>query len=574
MRFSKIFSLLCCILIFSLSYGQEENRSGSFTAPLDIPMLLSGNFGELRSTHFHSGIDIKTQQQIGKNVYASKEGYVSRIKIQSGGYGNSIYIKHPDGYTTVYAHLNDFIPEIADYVKNIQYAHRKFETDIFPEKYRFPLAKGQIIGHSGNTGYSGGPHLHYEIRDANQRPLNVLRFNFNIRDNIPPQITNIAVYPVEDNSYINGRNRKVIYKPVRINGDYILTDTISICGKAGFGVETYDYLNGTGNRCTVYSIKLIVNGMVVYYHEMDKFSFSEVRYLNSHIDYEERMLNDLNIHRLFRDPNNKLSIYKKMVNNGIIEFSADSVYHIRVEIKDAYSNGTTLAFNAYGYKVNDAPVQKTSDSLYVKTFFYNDVNTYQTPEIKITLPEYVLYRNIDFKYAALSKDTLPYSDLHFIHSDLTPLCGSYKLSIKAKNLPQQLAKKAFIASVDRDNELNAYGGTWQNGFVTASVDCFGKFFILVDTIPPLIKPKAFIPNQHYTTDDHLTFEISDELSGLKSYNGYIDNEWALFAYDRKSDKLTYTVDKERLTGGKKHTLEIVVVDERNNISVYRSGFYY
>lgn len=574
MYFQKLISLLICLSIPFLFFGQEKSKFGDFSAPLDIPMLLSGNFGELRSTHFHSGIDIKTQQQTGKNVYAAKDGYVSRIKIQSAGYGRSIYISHPDGYTTVYAHLNDFIPELDVYVKSIQYAQRKFETDVYPEKYKFPLVKGQLIGHSGNTGYSGGPHLHFEIRDASQNPLNVLKFNFNIKDNIPPEISCLAIYPAEDKSRINGRNKKVIYKPVRVNGQYILEDTISIAGKVGFGIETYDYLNGTGNRCTVYSIELTVNGTVIYLHEMDKFSFSEVRYLHSHVDYEERILNDLNIHKLFPDPNNKLSIYKRLTNNGIVDFVKDSVYLITIAVKDAYLNGASLTFNVSGKESNDVPLQGQIDSSFVKTFFYNQINTYQTPEVKIMLPEYVLYRNIDFRYAALRKDTLTYSELHFIHSDLTPLCGSYRLSIKARNLPQGLAKKAFIASVDRKNKLNVFGGSWQNGFVTASVDCFGKFFILVDTLAPLIKPVAFKANQNYAANEVLSFEITDDLSGLKSYNGYIDDEWALFEYDKKSNSLTYTVDAGRLTAGKKHALEIVVVDDRNNISVYKSGFYY
>ncbi|HJX71882.1 MAG TPA: M23 family metallopeptidase [Bacteroidales bacterium] len=574
MHFARFVSLFFCLLVPGLLDGQEKNKFENFTAPLDIPMFLSGNFGELRSTHFHSGIDIKTQQQIGKNVYASKDGYVSRIKIQSGGYGKSVYLFHPEGYTTVYAHLNDFIPEIASYVKDIQYAQRKYEINVFPEKYRIPVVKGQLIGHSGNTGYSGGPHLHYEIRDAYQNPLNVLRFGFNILDNIAPEIKHLAVYPVEPSSIINGRNNKVIYEPVRINGEYILKDTLTASGMAGFGIETYDYLNGSGNRCAVYSIELAVNGLIVYYHEMNKFSFSEVKYLNSHLDYEERILNNLSIHKLFPDPNNKLSIYKTVHNNGIVYFSDDSVYHVRISVKDAYSNSTSLFFKVSGTKSNHAPLQNTTDSSFVKTFYYSQVNTYQTPEIKIVIPEYALFRDIDFKYAALKKDTLPYSDLHVIHSDLTPLCGSYRLSIRTKNMSVNLAKKAFIASVDRKNKLNVFGGTWQNGFVSASVDCFGRFFILVDTMAPSVKPVAFRSNQYCKADDTISFEITDDLSGLKSYNGYIDDEWALFEYDKKSNSLSYTIDKERLTPGIKHALEIVVVDDRNNISVYKSGFYY
>ncbi len=314
MRYSGFVSMFLCLLVSGLLDGQEKSKYGSFAPPLDIPILLSGNFGELRSTHFHSGIDIKTQQQTGKNVCASKEGYVSRIKIQSGGYGKSVYLYHPEGYTTVYAHLNDFIPEIASYVKEIQYAQRKYEINVFPEKYRIPVIKGQLIGHSGNTGNSGGPHLHFEIRDAGQNPLNVLKYGFNIRDDIAPDIRHLAVYPVEPGSIINGRSNKVVLKPVLINGQYVLIDTLSASGLTGFGIETYDYMNGTGNRFTVYSIELVVNDIVVYLHEMDKLSFGEMKYLNSHIDYEERILNKLSIHKLFLDPNNRLGIYTTVIS--------------------------------------------------------------------------------------------------------------------------------------------------------------------------------------------------------------------------------------------------------------------
>ncbi|MBN2212870.1 MAG: M23 family metallopeptidase [Bacteroidales bacterium] len=574
MYFLRSFLLFPCILVTGLLDGQENSRYENFTAPLDIPLLLSGNFGELRSTHFHSGIDIKTQQQTGKNVYASKDGYVSRIKIQSSGYGKSVYLSHPDGYTTVYAHLNDFVPEIASYVKDNQYAQRRFEINLFPERYRIPVTKGQLIGYSGNTGYSGGPHLHFEIRDANQHPLNVLRFRFNIMDDIPPVIKHLVVYPVEAVSLINGRNNKVIYQPVSIKGSYVLKDTINISGLAGFGIETYDYLNGTGNRCTVYSIEMAVNDTIIYLHEMDEFSFSEVKYLNSHIDYEERILKNLNIHKLFLDPNNKLSIYRIIRNKGILDFTDDSVFNVRITVKDAYSNSTSLAFTVCGADQGITPLQANTDSSFVKTFYYDQVNTYQTPEIKIVLPEYSLYRNIGFKYAALNIDTLLYSDLHIIHSDLTPLCGSYRLSIRTRNIPGNLAKKALIATVDRKNEMSTCGGTWQDGFITASVNCFGRFFVLIDTLAPTIKPVKFSPNQYYSANDTMSFEIKDHLSGLKSCNGYIDDKWALFEYDKKSNSLCYALDKERLISGVRHILEIVVVDDRNNISVYKSGFYY
>lgn len=574
MRVLSYFFIPVFLILTEQLFSQYTKHQEDFSSPLNIPLYLSGNFGEIRSTHIHSGLDIKTQQQTGKEVFASKEGYVSRIKVQSGGYGNSLYILHPDGYTTVYAHLNDVLPEIAAYIKNMQYAQRKFEIDVFPEKYRFSVSRGQLIAHSGNTGNSGGPHLHFEIRDAYQEPLNGLKFHFEIQDNIAPVIYNLVVYPVGDKSLINGKNKKLFITPVRTNGKYRLPDSVIISGNAGFGIETYDYLNGSGNRCTVYSIKLSVNDTVYYYHEMDKFAFSEVKYLNSHIDYEAKVIGNLTIHRLFLDPNNHLSIYKIIKDKGMISFKRDSVYNINIEVKDAYMNSAELNFVVKGAEIENSIWQKPADSSYIKVFHYDQINTYQTPEIRLMLPEYSLYRDIPFKYSSVKTDSLPYSDLHFVHADLTPLCSSYNISIRTRNLPPNLTKKAFIAMVDRENKIYSYGGTWQKGFITATADCFGKFFIMLDTIAPDIKPVNFRTNGHYAADDRISFEIQDDLTGIKSYNGYIDNEWALFEYDRKTNTLLYKIDKERLIKGKKHSLELVVVDDRDNISVYKSGFYY
>lgn len=574
MYFSRLLPTIWLLFITILIFSQEKNKPGNFISPLDIPLLLSGNFGELRSTHFHSGIDFKTQQQTGKNVYASNEGYVSRIKIQAGGYGKSLYILHPDGYTSVYAHLNDYIPQIARYVKDYQYKQKNFEVDIYLQKNDFPVTKGQLVAQSGNTGNSGGPHLHFEIRDASQNPLNVLQFNLNILDNIAPEIVNLAIYPVEDNSFINGKNSKLILKPVKINGIYTIQDSLKISGKAGFGIETYDYLNGSGNKCTVYSIELAIDDTIYYYHEMDKLSWGEMKYINSHLDYEENLLQKIKLHKLHLDPNNKAGIYRIVKNRGIIHFSDDTVYKVRVTVKDTYLNTTHLEFNVRGTRASYIHRQHERDSMFVKTFFFDQRNEYQTPDLRILVPEYSLFKNIHFSYSAISVDSLIYSDLHFVHTELVPLCRSYNISIRTKNLPERLQGKALIASVDRENKINALGGEWRNGFVTSSAAYFGKFFVAVDTLKPVIKPVNFKSNGYYSADNVISFEIKDEFSGIKTYNGYIDNEWALFEYDRKVNLLSYRLDQERVLKGGKHTIEIVIVDNCNNIAVYRSGFYY
>ena len=574
MQFFRYFILIYSTFLTTHIYSQVKYAHENFKAPLDISLFLSGNFGELRSSHFHSGIDIKTQQQIGKNVYASQEGYISRIKIQSGSYGNALYITHPDGYTTVYGHLNDYIPLIARYIKNYQYQLKSFEVDVYPEKGEFPVSQGQLVAHSGNTGNSGGPHLHFEIRNVDQEPLNVLRFNFNIEDKIPPVILNMAVYPVTSNSFINSKNEKLIISPVKSNGVYELPDSLKISGSAGFGLETYDYLNGSSNRCTVYSIELSVDDTIYYYHEMDKFSFEEMKYVNSHMDYEEYILKNIKLHKLCPDPNNRLSIYKILKNRGIVDFSKDTVFHVKITVKDAYLNTSVLKFNVQGSTASYIHNQLPQDSLFLKTFFYNQQNTYQTPDFKISMPAYSLFKNINFTYSALHVDSIKYSDLHFVHSDLVPLCQSYSLSIKTNDLPETLQHKALIVSIDRENKVNAVGGDWKDGFITSPVKYFGKFFITIDTIAPEIRSITFKRNATYNVSDALSFRIKDNLSGIKSYNGFIDNHWALFEYDQKDDLLSYKIDPERIQQGMKHTIEIKVVDDRNNTATFTSVFYY
>ncbi|MBN2612749.1 MAG: M23 family metallopeptidase [Bacteroidales bacterium] len=574
MQLFRVFSVVYILLGSAGSYAQKSYNQYDFAPPLDIPLFLSANFGELRGTHFHSGLDFKTQQQIGKNVYASDEGYISRIKVQSGSYGKSLYITHPNGFTTVYAHLNEYMPEVEKYINSYQYAVKKFEVDVYPGKNEFPVSKRQFIAKSGNTGYSGGPHLHFEIRDQNQHPLNALKFNFNITDNIRPEIVNLAIYPVDEfRSLINGKPGKMILRPVKTKDGYTLKDTVLISGNTGFGIETYDYLNGSGNKCTVYSIELSVNGLVYYYHLMDKFSFDESKYISSHVDYEEYILQKIKLHKLFPDPNNKLSIYRIIKDGGVVNFQPDSVYNIKIEVKDTYLNTSVLSFMVKGGPAVCLEPKYVIDSSFVRTLYYHQFNGYIGDGCRISMQPNTLFKNINFTCSALEVDTLLYSPLHFVHSDLVPVGRSYTLAIKAENLARQYYTKALIACLDRENKQVAEGGAWNNGFIEASVRKFGRFFIALDTIPPDIKPLDFKNNGIFQAGDIIKFKITDDFSGIKSYNGYIDNEWALFEYDAKEDMLSYRLDNSRIKGEGLHSIEVVVVDERNNIAVYRSTFY-
>ena len=577
MQYSQLSSYLLILISllsrYNNSSGQTLMEPYDFHPPLGIPMYLSGNFGELRSNHFHHGIDIKTQQVTGKKVYSVYDGYLSRIKIKSGGYGKSLYITHTNGYVSVYGHLNKFMPEIENYVKKNQYERKSFEVDLYPHKDEFPVKKGQVIALSGNTGRSGGPHLHFEIRDSkDQQPLNVLKFNFDIQDNIDPKIYNVAIYPIDNNSTIDSKNQKLIVEAERINNHYsIKTDKIiNVYGKIGFGVEVSDYLDGSNNKCGIYSIDLFINDTLIYTCQLDRLSFDESRYINSHIDYEEKIKNNKKIHKLFLEPNNKLSIYKNLKNRGVYRFMNDAINRIKIFTKDVNQNTSVLTFLVITNSQNIPDNTANINPNFIKTFNYFSPNKYENDEVKIILPKDALYDNINFKYSSITNDTMEYSYIHCIHDEFTALHKNYTLSIKAKNLSEDLYQKALIVFIDKDSNIISQGGEWQDGFVIAKTGTFGNFKILIDTITPEISPLNINNNEK----SNIAFSVTDNMSGIKTYNGYIDKEWALFEFDAKSNTLRYYFDKNRISTGNNHHLELFVTDFKDNIGKYSGTFYY
>ena len=281
-------SFVFILSIFSCLLTAQENHypQNYFRSPMDIPIYLAGNFGELRTNHFHAGIDIKTQGVEGKKIYAAADGYVSRIKVQHGGYGKVVYIDHPNGYTTAYAHLKAFSTKIDSFAKKEQYKNQSFTFNWYPEPNQIPIKKGEVIALSGNTGRSGGPHLHYEIRETkSEHPLNVLLFGMQIKDNIKPIIRGIRIYPLDNQSTVNGQPKALYFKATNTPSGNTLNVVPVVSKKIGFGIETLDKINGSGNRCGIYRIQLKIDGKIVFEQKMDKVPFNESRYLNAHTDY-------------------------------------------------------------------------------------------------------------------------------------------------------------------------------------------------------------------------------------------------------------------------------------------------
>jgi hypothetical protein len=565
--------LLTTLLLFNFQTTDNNTRT-LFISPLKIPLLLSANFGELRPDHIHSGIDIKTQGVSGQEVVAAEDGYVYRISITPGGFGNALYISHPSGYSTVYGHLSSFAPEIAKYVRSEQYANKSFQLTLFLPSDKFPVKQGEVVAYSGNSGSSGGPHLHFEIRrSSNEKPLNPLLFNFNIKDNIPPVIEKLAVYPASKHTVINGGTRMVKMNVRGGDGKYNLSseDNITINGMAGFGIKTYDLLNDSRNRCAIYSIELKIDTNTIYKYEMDGFAFSETRYVNSHIDYETYLKENQTIQRTFVLPNDKLTAYKELKNRGLFYFHDVKIHHVQIIISDVYNNRSFLDFNVRSDS-SQVQTEPENENKGLQMMPYNRVNRFISDNIYVAIPANALYDTLYFSYKMTPGSKGMLSDLHSVHNKYTPLQKKYTLSIKPTIIPSGKESKMLIIQLLNDHLMSAVTSKWSGEYITGEVYNFGDYFIGIDTIPPEISPLGFTRGADLSAKNEIRIRITDELSGIKSYEAEIDGKWALFEYDQKSDLLTYFFDESRIAKGTKHNLALKLTDNKDNSSYFNCDF--
>lgn len=554
-----------------VAISQTLNTS-AFDSPLKIPLYLSGNYGELRSTHFHAGIDLKTQGKTGQPVYSAKEGYISRIKIQSGGYGHSIYITHPDGYKTVYAHLDRFNPEIHEFVKQNQYNLQRFEINLYPPKNKFKLEKGQQFAYSGNTGRSGGPHLHFEVRDAsNDVPLNALKFNFPVEDNVPPEFRNLYAYSFPENNPAgnNGEERRS-YQATRKNDTlFFINDIVELQQEyIGFGTEVYDFLNGSTNRCGIYSLEFSIDDVSLFSFTIDAISFLKTRYINAHMDYDLKISEGRSVHRLFKLPNNQLSIYNKNIYTSLYHITDDSLHNGKITSADTYGNRSCLEFRFRIVNTN-LPKENKGNKDLVK---WNEGKEFVKKKCTVRIPGGALYRDIFFDYSVIPSIS-SFSDTICIHYDTEPLHKNITIKITPDTIPGNRVSKLFIARKNGDG-ISCEGGEWLNNQLVTDTRKFGKYFVAIDTVPPDIVPVNFNRNGDYSDGQSLIFKVTDDLSGIESYNAYIDNHWVLLEYDEKNDIMFYKIDMERLNWGINHLLRLQVSDRKNNVAIFEDQFFY
>jgi hypothetical protein len=564
-------------LIVYITFGLLCNSAGAqvnFSSPLKIPLSMSASFGELRADHFHSGVDFKTQGVTGKEVLAADDGYVYLILISPTGYGNAIYIRHPSGYSTVYGHLERYAPEIEEYVKYQQYRYKSFAISITPPVDRLPVSKGQLIGYSGNTGSSSGPHLHFEVRKSDsEKPVNPLKFGFDIEDNIKPLIERLAVYPASGNTSINGLKRRIFIDVAGGNGHYYLpTDTrIRISGPAGFGITAYDYMNNTSNRFGINSIELVIDSIPWFTYELDEFSFSESKYINAHVDYEASVRYNMDVEKTFILPNDKLSLYRNYMNNGYFDFNDTREHNLSITVKDSKGNKTTLSFVVESVSQAPLSVAEEPDSTVIIMPF-GRANTFSNGNINLVIPQGALYDTLYFRYSEHPGDRRLFSDIYQIASRFTPLHKPFTLSVRVDTMPKGMEDKLIMAQVDESGRIFYAGGTYSKGRLSADLASFGSYAVSVDSVPPDISSNGFTDGADLSQKSSIRLKITDNLSGIKTYNGTIDGNWVLFEYDAKSNLIYYKFDEKRLPKGIDHKLVVTVTDNRNNTQTLVRNF--
>lgn len=556
------------ILVFLLtssifSNAQNNYPQDYFGNPLDVPLILSGNFGELRSNHFHSGLDIKTQQREGLKVLACADGFVSRIKVAHFGYGKALYITHPNGYTTVYGHLQKFSPEIEAYIKKQQYEKESYEIELFPSAETLPVTKQSLVAYSGNSGGSGGPHLHFEIRDKNEHPINPMLFGIYIKDTTKPVVRSLYAYALDENSFVNKSNSKQKLRLIpQKSGDYI-AENINVIGNIGFGIDTSDRQDLAANSNGVYNIQTFVNGNKNFEVDFSSFSFDESSCINQFIDYEHYISNRQRIQKLFKK-NNPLSILKSTLNDGIlsVDDNTNSVYKIRVS--DFKNNETWVTLNIKGTNTAISSTQKQKITPYYMTV--NHTNNLKSGKVSVDFYPDTFYEDfyIDFD---VKNDTLT------LHKDIVPIRKNFNISYDVSNYNDADKERLFIARLVGYKNYPVYSYTKRNGdFLTTSTKTLGTYALATDTVKPTISPLNFKDGQWLSNFRYLKVKIDDDRSGISNYRATVNDKWILMEYDYKTKTLTYDFNDDIVTDSK-NNFKLIVTDNVGNSSTFESMFY-
>lgn len=551
-----IFTFLTLSAVFTQQIDYSKIK---FHPPVDIPMVLAANFGELRSNHFHTGIDFKTNRQTGYNIFSIADGYVSRIKVSPWGYGLVVYIDHYNGLTSVYAHCESFEGQLGELVRNQQRKKQNFEIEYYPAKDSLKVKKGQVIAKSGNTGGSTAPHLHFEIRETKtEHALNPLLFNFDIKDTRKPTIRGVKVYALTPEGYrIQDKSER--FNVYGANGNYSVSNNkiqipasfTSKDGGIGFAFDAIDQLDDANNICGIFKAVLLMDGDTIFTQNMSEIHFSSNRQINTHKDYEEYHNRRKHYQKAFKTIHNPLPIYRTTKNNGILNVTTNSTHKMKYICEDVNGNKATLSFEL---EILDGQ-QGITNNLYTFTEHLFPDSAYMdfSDQHYVLFPPGLLYEPTPL----IIKQTNIFS---FGNDDI-PLQEHFKLMLPIKNQSYP-NEKYYIKRTASNNRTYAENGIANDGWIMKWVRDFGDFEVAIDTIPPTISRRNFI-NKENIREKTLIWKIDDDASGLVDYDVFIDGKWYLLSWEPKRQSF-YFVPPSKLTGT--HKLVIQAVDACGNKS--------
>ena len=551
--FQKLLTKLLVLFSSIVIHSQEVD----FHPPIDAPFNLSGTFGEFRS-RFHTGIDFKGGE--GINIFSIEDGYISRIEVSPSGYGKVVYITHPNGYSSVYAHLSRFSPDIEKYIKSEQYRSKSFTVKKFPKKDQIQVKRGELLGYSGNTGRSFGAHLHFEIRDTNsQDALNPLMFNYTYEDLERPIIRGLFTIN-ENNTLIRDLPKRI--RISKTNDSTYVADNIIFNGDIGFGIDIYDiqYKN-LFNRNGVYKVELLIDSIQKFSYSMDRIKFSENHYKKLMYDYLSLVKNNRRVLKVYIPPRSNLSFLKTNDFNGIIKSNEITNSKVNIKVTDWNNNSSYLEF-----KIISADTLKSNKPLNGIEILTNQKYVINKGESVVEINKNTFYEDVLLNITS-KDDTIDLGD------EITPFRSSIKLKIPIdENIDSISLSQTFIGKIV-NNKINYISSKINDSYITANTSSLGRYIISRDSILPEIRPINFKNKSNVKSNKTLRLRIKDDKSGIKNYKAYINGKWALFEYEPKQNLIFHDLSDSVIEDGENDLL-IEFEDGVGNKQTYNTIIYY